>query len=284
MTKYIKLSFLIFILIFACTNQQQKPKNEKDSSQKQLHSSQDGNSSIKNSYYYFPAPGEILQIINKEKLIFIKDLLIPIEDWKKQEDIKSQVLLLGGYVANLAYISLFEEYDLSHEYIAELQKTSKICNIEVREISKNNIHKLIANGSLEDSLLTISNNAFYEIINYLEKNKRQDGVAIFSTGAFIESLYIGTHVVEKYSSKNEVVKKISEQKNALVNLLSYAEENKENSQTDYYAINEIKQLKGIFDSFENEQKEQNQNNFNLSEKNYYELKEKIKEIREKQYQ
>jgi len=233
------------------------------------------------AYYLFPAPGEILRIIDEERLVFNEELLIPVQNLDTYIDSKSQTLHLGGYISDLAYIALFSKHDKALEYINAIHKLSNEADVNIKNINPNHIDKLMASKQFKDSLLNLSNTAFFEMINYLESNDREDAVSMFSVGAFIESIYIAVNLVEKYSIDNKIVTRISKQKAALSNLMAYAEENKEMEKTKYYGIKEIRQIKAIFDNceFETSGDVADSEHMLIKEEDFYKLKAEITKLR-----
>lgn len=273
-----KLSILLFatLLLFSCKSDNQS-NNIMSSQEDDLSDNSNTKESKVSSYYLFPSPGDILNIINNEDLEYNKELLNPPENADEYIDSKSRTIHLGGYIADLAYIALFGIHEQAIEYLNTIQKLSQQSYINIESLNQKRIKNLLASKSFKDSLIITSNNSFFEMISYLESNKREDAVSIFSIGAFIESMYIATFLIDDYSPENELIIQISKQKDALTSLMAYAEENKKVDHTKYFALEEINQFLVIFNQFVLVQNAKG--DMVISEKDFKLFKQAIKQLR-----
>jgi hypothetical protein len=177
---------------------------------------------IKKVYNLCPSPAEMLSIIDVGNMQYNGDILHPPADKDNFLDTKSQTLNLGVYITDLAYTSLFGRNEETIDYLETVRymageiRVSGTIDEELINRAKNNVSHL-------DSLFTISNEAFINMLNFCEKNDRTATMIMISAGAFIESLYLAVHMIEKYDPESYLVQHLAEQKYALDNLMASAE-------------------------------------------------------------
>jgi len=199
-------------------------KGRTDTSKSTLHESTDqgkkDKSNTESVYYRFPTPNEIFDFIKNERLKFDQGLINPKSNAEKYLSSKTQTLGLGLYVADLAYITLFEAYNLSTEYyqvIHNLSEKVRITSAYDLAVSQR-IEKNLLNV---DSLKTISVDSYSSMVEYLVMNNREKTLALIASGAYVECLYIAFTLAGKYSDKNPMIAKIVDLKYAFENLYSY---------------------------------------------------------------
>lgn len=180
-------------------------------------------SEIKKVYYRFPSPDEMFTIIDSIGLQFDNTLLLPAQNASKYLDSKSQALNLGVYVADLAYITLFQRYKESIDYLQVIHKLSDKLRIS-SAFDENLVDRIEKNISNFDSLSTISDDALTSLINYLVRNDKENTFAIISLGGFIEFYHLALNLVGDYKAENQTIQRIIDQKIAFENLVKYSYE------------------------------------------------------------
>jgi hypothetical protein len=213
------LLYLLFLVtFFGCKN---TPKVTEPLKEVVQSTGFDQMEEIKEIYYRFPSPDEMLSFIDREKLYFNDKLLLPIDYSKSYLDSKSQTLNLGIYIADLAYISIFQRQKEALEYFQVIYGLSDKLRLssafDIRMIQR--FEKNIKNA---DSLKVLTDLAMTNITDYLVKNDKEKIFAIISIGGYIESLYLVFNVAGNYDEKNPIIQRISDQKLVLENLMNYA--------------------------------------------------------------
>lgn len=178
---------------------------------------------IKYVYYRFPSPDEMFRFIDSTGLQFDNTLLLPVENADKYLDSKSQAVNLGIYVADLAYITLFQRYKESMDYLQVIYSLSEKIRISAAFDSELVI-RIERNIQNIDSLRIISDKALTSLTNYLVRNDKENTFAIISVGGFIEALYLSLNLVDNFDPQNITIQRIIDQKIVLDNLLKYANE------------------------------------------------------------
>ena len=219
-----RLLFLLFILLATHSCKQDgSSSNDSDSFDKDTSGFAQLETELKDVYYRFPSPGEMFRFIDSSGLQFDNTLLLPVKNADNYLDSKSQAVNLGIYVADLAYITLFQRYKESMDYLHVIYILSEKIRIS-SAFNKNLVIRIESNIQNLDSLKVISDNALTSLINYLVRNNKENTFAIISMGGFVESLYLSLNLVSSYSSENPTIQRIIDQKIAFDNLIRYSNE------------------------------------------------------------
>ena len=216
---FIGLLFLSFLI--QCKRDSTDSKNATDFSVEKIIDNYNIKKGFENIYYLFPSPAQILSAIKEEGFMYKPELLNSSE--KKEMYIKSneQYLNLGVYIADLSYCALFERNNDAEKYLETIKQMGNKLDLSTK-IFEEIITKLNNNLNEPDSILKITNEFFFSVINDLEENNRQIDVIIITTGAYIECLYLSVNNIEKYSEDNIIIQKIAEQMYTFNNLFDYS--------------------------------------------------------------
>ncbi|MFO7655873.1 MAG: hypothetical protein R6W78_02295 [Bacteroidales bacterium] len=175
---------------------------------------------FKDVYYRFPSPEEMFSYLDSTGLQFNKGLLNPYANIDTYIETFYQALNLGIYNADLAYISLFQRYKESMDYLQTIYILSERLRI-LEAFDKNLIFRIENNIRNHDSLEVISDDAFNGIINFLSGNKKEDVFALISMGGFIEFMHLSLSLCGDYSAENKVIGKITDQKLVFDNIMKF---------------------------------------------------------------
>ena len=215
--KYLKAAIICCLFLLACQNR----SNVQNPVENNTSSGFDETEEVKEIYYRFPSPDEMLNIIDKEKLAFNDELPLPVERASRYLDSKSQALNLGVYIADLAYITLFQRQKEALTYfqvvygLSDKLRISSAFDPSMLKRFEDNIGNL-------DSLKMLSDEALIDITNYLARNNKEKIFALISIGGFIESLYLAFQIVDEYSEDNLIIQRICDQKLVLDNLMNFS--------------------------------------------------------------
>lgn len=176
---------------------------------------------IKKVFHLCPSPAEMLSVINLSEMEYNGALLNPAENVEKYFDSRSQTLNLGIYITDLAYTALFGRHEETIDYLEIVQQVSEQVRV-TGAINEDLINRAKGNVEFLDSLFSISNEAFINMLFYCEKNNRPNTIVLLSAGAFIESLYLAVNMVDSYEATDHLVNHLADQKYALDNLMAFA--------------------------------------------------------------
>lgn len=243
-------------------------------------------------FYLFPSPVEILEKFENTEIGFVPDLVNAPEHEEKYLTSRSKALNLGIYITDLAYTSMLGRTSLALKYPDVIQSLSADLGIS-NESFKLLIRRIQDNISVKDSLVQVANDLYFEMVEYLESGGQTRTIAEISSGAYIESLFIGMNSVSVYSDDHPVVKEIIDMKYPFENLLAQAE-TADDEESENILIEYLNQVKDIFDELEPEESQteiiRNEDgeieisggiSFKMDEKSFLEMKDRIFQIRKK---
>lgn len=248
-----KLNFtLIFIaltVLNGCKNEQTSGKDVDSETESIVFD--DLKQELKDVYYRFPSPDEMFTYLDSTGLRFDKTLLSSCKNSDNYLGTRVQALNLGVYLGDLAYLSLFERYNESDEYLQAIYELSDKLRISAA-FDKNLINRIEKNIKNNDSLDVISDAALKSIINYLSRNEQEDIFAIISIGGFIEFMNIALHLSGEYTNDNIIVRKIFDQKIVYENILKFTHQYAENNKNVDDVLKLNQPLTSFFDQLKTE--------------------------------
>lgn len=222
---YRKLLYLIFvgaILVIVSCNNQQKKKAEQDGFRYAEENEKSAIEVTKSFIYAFPSPGDLLERIGDAGLTYQNGLMNSPSSAISYISSKEQALNLGVYVTDLAYSAMFSRSSEAVDYLEVVRSLSDEVHIS-NSAFESLIDRARENIGDTDSLIDISNEVFFQMVEYLESSGMQNTIALVSAGAYVESMHIAIESAENYGEDSEIFKQIAELKYPLKNLLDHAE-------------------------------------------------------------
>ncbi len=270
-----------------CKNAQTK----NDSQSENYADSMGENASDQESVLFLlPSPGEILLRFYSADFQYNPDLLNSPLNKDKYIGSKAQTLNLGVYITDMAYSALFERSAETVNYLEAVQALSTETGIS-STIFESLLVRSKANAGKLDSLANISNEAFSNMLEFLETGGKENTIAQVSAGAYIESLFIALQSIGSYSEDNESLALLSDMRFPVDNLLEKAKSATLN-EADKTIINYLIEISSIFNELEKngsktvitqnpsgEVSIQGGEEFKMNEANFINLKNKVSEIR-----
>lgn len=176
----------------------------------------------KSFIYLFPAPGEILNRFYEADLTFNTDLLHNPNLADTYLTSKDKGLNLGVYLTDMAYAAIFSRSSDAVNYLDVVRKLSSELNVSTTAF-ESLIERAKRNLGVTDSLVDISNEVFFNMVEFLESSGMESTIAVISSGAYVESMYLALNSVEKYDTDNPIIQQIAELKYPMENLLGNIE-------------------------------------------------------------
>lgn len=243
-------------------------------------------------FFQIPTPNELFTVIKEIGGKARTDLMNPVGNVDKYTDSYQKGVNFGVYSADLAYASAYEMGTTSLDYFKVISKMGDDLGVSgaFDKTIFDRIEKNLDNG---DSLLSMSNDTYFEAYAYLEENEKGAVLGLIVTGGWIESMYIVTNLVDKYSDSNPIIERIAGQKYTLENLLGYLYEYPDDENVGM-AVAELQKLEAIYGLMEvtgelnstTVEKEGDLNvisggkSIKITKETFLELKAVVKEIRE----
>jgi len=196
--------------------------------------------------YTLPSPLQIAFIFKQAGLSYQADLTNKPENINNYVSKYNQKLNFGVYAADLAYCVLNNQSQQAIFYLKNLgQMSEKLWMSNIFQTS-NVLNRFEKNIGNEDSLATVIADMQLSMDNYLEENGIGENGSIIFAGAWIESMYIGSKVIEK-SNNEKLISRLAEQSIILNNLIKLL--NKNNATEAAELIKDLESLNKHFDKF-----------------------------------
>jgi len=282
----IVLSAAFIVAMFGCNNSSKKEMEgfKYDAAQKKKDIEV-----TKSLIYLFPAPGEILERFQEADLSYIEGIIHDPSLVDQYLTTRDKALNLGVYLTDLAYTSLFTRSNEAADYMNAIQALITDLNISTATF-ESLIGRAKANLGNTDSMTVISNEVFFNTVEYLESSGRENTIAIISSGAYVESMYLALHAVEDYDADDPIIEQIAELKYPMDNLMSHIETVSDDPNVQSI-VEYINDLNAIFETLEEEVSEAKKDgpgviSFSggsapdLTEDNFDDIKSTVESVRE----
>lgn len=213
---FILLPLFTLILVDSCKSEKKNDAIQQDSTVSTVDTSVQ-------TFYLVPSPDDIFGFADDKNLSYVENLLNPIENASKYNNTMYQEFNFGIYSADLAYCAANAKNEETKKYLQTVQDLSQ--KIGLAEIFNASLINRIEHISAQkDSLISISNDTYFDIIRYLDKYQKNSTLSIMAAGGWIECMYIVINQVE-YDAENPTIQKIADQKLVISNLSKFLEQN-----------------------------------------------------------
>ncbi len=209
----------------------------------------DGLQSFSQIIHLYPSPAEMLSVIDMTDIKFDATILNPADKADQYLDSKTQTFALGMYLTDLAYSALFGRHEETLDYLEVVKSLAADVNIN-EAVDESTIEQVQNNVEFLDSLYNISNEAFINILSFCEKNERSNTVVMLSAGAFAESLYLAVHMIDDYSTADELLQHLADQKYTIDNFMRFAKGLGSDEPGVISTLNDLETIKNIYDGID----------------------------------
>lgn len=204
-------------------------KNRKTSEQKKIEIEEVDTIAdhIERHVYPLPTSAEIIKMLTDFEVGYIFGISNPVENCKKYIKSSDRAINLGGYGADLSYATLYNMQQEVLNYLGALRSLANDLNMS--QIYDEKWYERIKNNfDNRDELVKILNEAFQETYSYLVENNQETLALLVVGGAWVEGLYLTTHVSESAYHVAGISKNLLELKEAYYTYLEvtkpYAED------------------------------------------------------------
>jgi len=211
-----KKSIIVFILpllifgftgLSSCKNRAEK----KDQKQVELEQVKSLETEIEKNVYPLPTSAEVIDMLSELEVGYIMGISNPVGNSKKYFTSSARAINLGGYGADLSYATL---YNINQEVINYLDAIRALANeLNMSKIYDETLYDRIReNFDNKDELVGILTDAFNETYEYLSENDQQPLALLVVGGAWVEGMYLTTHVSEAAYQVAGIARVLLEQK------------------------------------------------------------------------
>lgn len=203
----ITVLILISVAFNSCKNRAaQKQKELSEREQVQSFERQ-----IESNVYPLPTSAEVIRMLTDLEVGYIIGISNPVGNTKKYFSSTTRAVNLGVYGADLSYATL---YNMQQEVINFISAIRSLANeLNMSKIYNEDLYENIKqNFDNRDILVDILTKAFNETYGYLSDNDQQPLALLVVGGAWVEGMYLTTHVSEAAYQVAGISKTLLEQK------------------------------------------------------------------------
>ena len=204
------LPLVILGLIFVTSC---KGKAGKDQKKIELEQMDTLKGQIGSHVYPLPSSAEVIKMLQDLEVGYIFGISNPVENTRKYFKSDARAINMGVYGADLSYATL---YNIQQELINYLDAIRSLA----AELSMSQIYdptlydKIRQNFDYKDQLVKILTEAFDETYAYLSDNEQEPLALLVVGGAWVEGMYLTTHVSEAAYQGAGISKNLLEQKSS----------------------------------------------------------------------
>lgn len=210
------------------------------------------------AYYPIPSPEQMFGFINDAGVSYSKQLIQDVSQAQNYNTPTKKALNFGIYTADLAYAAAYQDIETTIDLYKVVKRMGADLNIE-EMMSEEMLQKVQENLQNSDSLAMIAGRAYYESVDYLERNGQQGKLALMSLGGWIESLYITLNAIEGFESKSETAQRVADQKITFGNLYTFLKKNEDKVGIPE-ALESIQPIRSVFASLKEEKTAKSEKN------------------------
>jgi len=166
---------------------------------------------IEANVYPLPTSANVIKMLTELEVGYIIGIANPVENTKKYFSSTTRALNLGVYGADLSYATL---YNMQQEVINYLNAIRALSNeLNMSKIYNEELYdKIKVNFDNRDVLVSTLTSAFNDTYAYLSENDQQALALLVVGGAWVEGMYLTTHVSEAAYQVAGISKVLLEQK------------------------------------------------------------------------
>jgi hypothetical protein len=188
--------------------------NEKSSdSQKEIEMEevQELTQEIEHAVYPLPTSAEVIRMLTELEIGYMIGISNPTDNAKNYVTSNTKALNMGVYGADLSYATL---YNMNQDVINYLDVIRDLANdLNMAKIYNKKLYDNIKNSfDNKDLLVDILTKSFNGTYKYLNENDQQSQALMVVAGAWVEGMYITTHISEAVFHVEGIVKVLLEQK------------------------------------------------------------------------
>ncbi|MDX9945819.1 MAG: hypothetical protein RBS38_00535 [Bacteroidales bacterium] len=189
----IPMLILSFSGLNSCRNKAEKAKTgEKDLEIEQVQTLEQ---EIEKNVYPLPTSAEVIKMLSELEVGYIMGIANPVANARKYLTSSAKAINMGVFGADLSYATL---YNIQQEVLNYLDAIRSLSNeLNMSQIYDENLYDRIRkNFDNREELVNILTEAFDKTYAYLAENDQQSLALLVVGGAWVEGMYLTTHVSE----------------------------------------------------------------------------------------
>lgn len=212
MKKAIAVLILPFLLILfsgltGCKNRAIKKEQKKV----EIQEVKTIDSKIEANVYPLPTSVEVIKMLTDLEVGYIFGISNPVENSKKYISSDARAINMGVYGADLSYATLYNIQQQVINYMDAIRSLADELNMS-KIYDASLYDKIKQNFDNRDELVKILTQSFHDTYNYLADNDQQPLALLVVGGAWVEGMYLTTHVSDAAYQVAGISKNLIEQK------------------------------------------------------------------------
>ena len=216
MNKYFPFFFLVSILVACTNNTEQKSATETTLGENDITLERQGKAQT--VFQTVPSPMETASIFHQAGANYNGEILNAIQNVGNYSTSSQKAINFGVYGADLSYVNIFDQSQDAMFYMNCVKTLADELGI-TSAFDSETMERLEENINNRDSLMRLTNDAFWVVDAHLKENGQDNLSALIIIGGWIEGLYIGAKTLNKDNPEEELMRKIAEQKFSLASLM-----------------------------------------------------------------
>ena len=198
-----------FVIITSTTS----CKNRSDREQKKIEINEADTilNQMEKKVYPLPTSAEVIKMLTDLEVGYIFGIANPVENSKKYIKSTDRAINLAGYGADLSYATLYNMQQEVLNYLSALRSLANELNMS-QIYDESWYEKIRKNFDNRDELVKILTEAFQSTYAYLVENNQETLALLVVGGAWVEGMYLTTHVSEAAYQVAGISRNLLEQK------------------------------------------------------------------------
>jgi len=238
----------ILFTITSCTNNNKPQKTEFDSLSVKAEKTANGFGAT----FSAPSPRELFILFEDSDIKFNSELLPEPESYKNSLTTKSLNNSLGIYIADIAYLNMFNQYGLMTSYLESVFNIAD--ELDLTGIyNEFDFKKIFKNMDNMDSLEVLSDDLYLTITNFMTETDNEANLCLVYYSSYIELLYLVLSPMDEYDKNSPTLQHIAMQGDGLKELYKYASNFNDNPDIESM-LTDLAKINKIWDSAETTKK------------------------------
>lgn len=210
----------VFIIGLSTMNSCKNRSERKDQSKIAIDQIDTLDSEIEKNVYPLPTSAEVIKMLSDLEVGYIIGISNPVENAKKYFTSTNRAINLGVYGADLSYATLYNIQQQVINYLDAIRSLANELNLS-RVYDESLYEKIKVNVDNKDELVAILKDAFNNTYAYLSENDQVSLALLVVGGAWVEGMYLTTHVSEAAYQVPDIARVLLEQKKSFELFLDF---------------------------------------------------------------
>ena len=201
----------LLIISFTCLSscKDSSASKQKKNAEKEIVKTIPGQ--IESHVYPLPTSAEVIRMLQELEVGYIIGISNPVANSKKYFISSTRAINLGVFGADLSYATLYNQQQSVIDYLEVIRSLSNELNMS-KIYNEDMYNKIKQNFDNKDELVKILTGTFNDTYAYLRDNDQQPLALLVVGGAWVEGMYLTTHVSEAAYQIAGISKVLLEQK------------------------------------------------------------------------